>query len=38
MGAAMKAVQARIQEAGVRADGKQLSELVKARLSQQAGA
>ncbi len=34
MGAAMKAVQARIQEAGVRADGRQLSELVKARLGQ----
>jgi uncharacterized protein YqeY len=38
MGAAMKAVQARIQEAGVRADGKQLSELVKAKLSPQGGA
>jgi uncharacterized protein len=37
MGAAMKAVQARIQEAGVRADGRQLSELVKAKLAQQAG-
>jgi uncharacterized protein YqeY len=37
MGPAMKAVQARIQEAGVRADGRQLSELVKARLAQQAG-
>ena len=36
MGPAMKAVQARVQEAGVRADGRQLSELVKARLSQQA--
>jgi hypothetical protein len=33
MGAAMKAVQARIQEAGVRADGRQLSDLVKARLA-----
>jgi uncharacterized protein YqeY len=32
MGAAMKAVQTRVQEAGVRADGRQLSELVKARL------
>lgn len=32
MGVAMKAVQARIQEAGARADGRQLSELVKARL------
>ena len=37
MGPAMKAVQARIQEAGVRADGRQLSELVKAKLAQQAG-
>jgi len=36
MGSAMKAVQARLQEAGVRADGRQLSELVKARLAQQA--
>lgn len=36
MGTAMKAVQARIQEAGVRADGRQLSELVKARLAQEA--
>jgi hypothetical protein len=33
MGAAMKAVQARVQEAGLRADGRQLSELVKARLA-----
>jgi uncharacterized protein YqeY len=32
MGAAMKAVQAKIQEAGVRADGRQLSEMVKAKL------
>lgn len=36
MGAAMKAVQARVQAAGLRADGRQLSELVKARLAQQA--
>ncbi|HEX4067979.1 MAG TPA: GatB/YqeY domain-containing protein [Acidobacteriaceae bacterium] len=36
MGPAMKAVQARVQEAGVRADGRQLSELVKARLAEQA--
>jgi uncharacterized protein len=34
MGAAMKAVQAKIAEAGVRADGRALSELVKARLAQ----
>ncbi|MGB6133747.1 MAG: GatB/YqeY domain-containing protein [Acidobacteriaceae bacterium] len=34
MGAAMKAVQAKVQEAGLRADGRQLSELVKARLAQ----
>lgn len=34
MGAAMKAVQARIQQEGWRADGRQLSELVKARLGQ----
>ena len=34
MGAAMKAVQARIQEKGWRADGRQLSEMVKARLAQ----
>lgn len=32
MGAAMKAVQARVQEAGLRADGKVLSEMVKAKL------
>jgi uncharacterized protein YqeY len=32
MGAAMKAVQAKIAEAGVRADGRALSELVKAKL------
>jgi len=35
MGPAMKAVQARIQQAGVRADGRKLSELVKARLTQE---
>jgi uncharacterized protein YqeY len=34
MGPAMKAVQAHIQQAGQRADGRQLSELVKARLAQ----
>lgn len=34
MGSAMKAVQARIQEQGWRADGRLLSELVKARLGQ----
>ncbi len=33
MGAAMKAVQARIQVAGIRADGKQVSEMVKAALA-----
>jgi len=32
MGPAMKAVQAKVQEKGLRADGKQLSELVKAKL------
>ena len=32
MGSAMKAVQAKIQEAGQRADGRQLSELVKVKL------
>ena len=32
MGQAMKAVQARVQETGLRADGKLLSDLVKARL------
>jgi hypothetical protein len=37
MGSAMKVVQARIQEAGVRADGRQLSELVKAKLQPVAG-
>ncbi|HTX41424.1 MAG TPA: GatB/YqeY domain-containing protein [Acidobacteriaceae bacterium] len=34
MGTAMKAVQAKVQAAGLRADGRQLSELVKARLAQ----
>ncbi len=34
MGLAMKAVQAKVQAAGLRADGRQLSELVKARLAQ----
>jgi hypothetical protein len=34
MGAAMKAVQAKIAEAGVRADGRALSELVKGKLAQ----
>jgi uncharacterized protein len=34
MGAAMKAVQARVQQQGWRADGRQLSEIVKARLGQ----
>ena len=33
MGVAMKAVQARIQAAGLRADGRQVSEIVKAELS-----
>jgi hypothetical protein len=33
IGPAMKAVQARVQQAGLRADGRQLSELVKARLT-----
>jgi hypothetical protein len=37
MGAAMKAVQAKIQEAGARADGRQLSELVKGKLQLGAG-
>jgi len=37
MGAAMKAVQAKIQEAGVRADGRQLSEMVKGKLQPAAG-
>jgi hypothetical protein len=32
MGAAMKAVQARVQQQGWRADGRQLSEIVRARL------
>jgi uncharacterized protein YqeY len=34
MGAAMKAVQAHIQQLGWRADGRQLSEIVKGRLGQ----
>jgi hypothetical protein len=34
IGPAMKAVQARVQEAGLRADGRQLSEMVKARLAE----
>ncbi|MBX6360873.1 MAG: GatB/YqeY domain-containing protein [Acidobacterium ailaaui] len=33
MGTAMKAVQAKIQASGLRADGKQVSEVVKARLA-----
>ena len=33
MGSAMKAVQARIQAAGIRADGRQVSEVVKAELA-----
>lgn len=33
MGAAMKAVQARIQTSGLRADGRQVSEIVKAKLA-----
>jgi len=36
MGPAMKAVQAKIAESGARADGKQVSELVKAKLAGQA--
>jgi uncharacterized protein YqeY len=32
MGAAMKAVQARVQEAGLRADGRVLSEMVRLKL------
>lgn len=36
IGPAMKAVQARIAETGQRADGRQVSELVKARLAAQA--
>ncbi len=32
MGAAMKAVQAKVQEAGLRADGKMLSEMVRHKL------
>jgi uncharacterized protein YqeY len=34
IGPAMKAVQAKVQTSGLRADGRQLSELVKARLAQ----
>jgi hypothetical protein len=34
IGPAMKAVQARVQASGLRADGRRLSELVKARLGQ----
>lgn len=34
MGAAMKAVQGKIQALGLRADGRQVSEIVKARLTQ----
>lgn len=34
MGAAMKAVQAKIQASGLRADGRQVSEIVKAHLAQ----
>jgi uncharacterized protein len=33
LGPAMKAVQARIQAAGLRADGRQVSEIVKAELA-----
>ena len=33
MGAVMKAVQAKIQAAGIRADGRQVSEIVKAKIS-----
>jgi hypothetical protein len=33
MGTAMKAVQARIQTSGLRADGRQVSEIVKAKLA-----
>jgi len=33
MGTAMKAVQARIQQKGLRADGRMVSEMVKARLA-----
>ena len=33
MGVVMKAVQERIKEAGIRADGKMVSEAVKARLA-----
>jgi len=34
MGSAMKAVQARLQQQGLRADGRRLSEMVRARLAQ----
>jgi uncharacterized protein len=34
MGAVMKAVQAKIQSSGIRADGRQVSEIVKAKISQ----
>jgi hypothetical protein len=34
MGPAMKATQAKVQAAGLRADGKVLSEMVKAKLQQ----
>jgi hypothetical protein len=37
MGAAMKAVQAKVQEAGMRADGKVLSEIVKGKLAGNSG-
>lgn len=35
MGAAMKAVQAKIQTSGLRADGRQVSEIVKAKLARE---
>ena len=38
MGAVMKAVQSRIQAAGVRADGRQVSEIVKGELAKQQSA
>jgi uncharacterized protein YqeY len=37
MGPAMKAVQARVQATGLRADGRVLSEMVKAKLQREAG-
>jgi hypothetical protein len=37
MGAAMKAVQAKVQEAGLRADGRVLSELVRQKLAGNSG-